>query len=305
MHKSTGIWLLLLWLSACIGTDYVDAPLGTDRSALSLSPRSLSLMPGERASLTATYLDFDGEATPVSLQWWSEAPGIATVSATGEVAAQAPGQTLVRVESPDGRRDSCLVTVVPDAQAVATVVITGAPDTLGVGQTRMLTAEVRNQQGDLLTGPVVTWRSSDSSVVRVDEMGVVRGQAPGSASITAVADGISSLPSLIRVGTGARQGVFSGRSGYSVSGMVTLTTQGSGYELRFAEDFMAQPGPGLYVYLAPQASSGSGGAEIAALQANSGAQTYAIPASVDPADFSHVLIFCKPFGVVFGAAALE
>ncbi|RMG64729.1 MAG: hypothetical protein D6722_16635 [Bacteroidetes bacterium] len=305
MKKLMG-WSSLLWLlAACIGTDYVDVPLGTDRSALVVSPRSLSLMVGEAEALSASYRNFDGEEEGVPLSWRAGGEAVATVTSEGLVTAISAGQTHVWVETVDGKRDSCLVTVVADVNAVASVEISGNSDTLGVGEMRTLTATVRNRQGDILPAPMVMWQSSDSSVVSVDEMGVIKGRSAGLAMVTATAGGVVSLPWTVRVGGGSRSGTFSGASGYSVSGEVSLQPQGSGYELVLSDDFMAQPGPGLYVYLAPQGSSGSGGAEIAALQANSGAQTYAIPGSVDPAGFSHVLIYCKPFGVVFGAAELE
>ncbi len=61
----------------------------------------------------------------------------------------------------------------------------------------------------------------------------------------------------------------------------------------------------MYIYLSPEEEGVSGGVNLGELKSTSGAQTYAIPASVDPADFDYVIIYCQPFGVPFGTATLE
>jgi hypothetical protein len=84
-----------------------------------------------------------------------------------------------------------------------------------------------------------------------------------------------------------------------------LTTGESGALLSFAENFQSQAGPGLYVYLSPIGNGVSGGIELDELKSNSGAQEYPLPEDIDPADFEFVIIYCKPFGVPFGAAQLQ
>lgn len=80
--------------------------------------------------------------------------------------------------------------------------------------------------------------------------------------------------------------------------------------LRF-EEFKVTNGPDLYVYLsghsAPRnrAQLHDGGAfEVGLLKGNIGNQNYELPASVDPAKYKSVVIYCKRFSVLFASAEL-
>ena len=71
----------------------------------------------------------------------------------------------------------------------ATVTVSPATaDLTALGATVQLTAEVRDQNGRVLVGATVTWRSSDTRVATVDASGLVTGVAVGVATITASAD---------------------------------------------------------------------------------------------------------------------
>lgn len=78
----------------------------------------------------------------------------------------------------------------PDPDAVASVAVAPAAADLLVGGTVQLTATARNAQGGLVQAPV-TWSSSDDQVATVGATGVVAGVGPGSATITATAEGRS------------------------------------------------------------------------------------------------------------------
>ncbi len=56
-----------------------------------------------------------------------------------------------------------------------------------VGLTVQLSAEVRDQNGQVISGAAVTWASSDAAVARVDANGLVTAQSTGSATVTATA----------------------------------------------------------------------------------------------------------------------
>jgi hypothetical protein len=77
------------------------------------------------------------------------------------------------------------------------------------------------------------------------------------------------------------------------------------------EDFRAGNGPGLFVYLSghprPRGSQqmhDGGAIELAPLKGNIGNQNYVLPAGLDLAAYRSVVIFCKPFTVVFSTAEL-
>lgn len=72
------------------------------------------------------------------------------------------------------------------------------------------------------------------------------------------------------------------------------------------EEFRSTNGPDLHVYLSKDARSiGAGYVELGKLKGNIGNQNYDLPDGVDLGEYSHVLIWCKQFSVLFGYADLE
>lgn len=77
--------------------------------------------------------------------------------------------------------------------------------------------------------------------------------------------------------------------------------------LRFEDGFEAANGPDLRVLVSaaadPRESEELGEyTEIADLKGNIGAQNYDLPADLDLAEIGSVVIYCKPFSVVFSTA---
>lgn len=80
--------------------------------------------------------------------------------------------------------------------------------------------------------------------------------------------------------------------------------------LRF-EDFRVTNGPALFVLVSPHPNPGGRGdisdagyTELARLKGNVGNQNYILPDNLAPEDINSVIIYCKPFRVVFSTAAL-
>lgn len=307
--NQTLFWILLagwsLLQSGCIGTDVVDEVIGQDQSSLQLEQENISLLIGQTQSLKATYYNEAGIEMQTPLDWISENPSIATVSTDGLVTAKALGQTGIVVSTEDQITARALVTVVADVNAVASVTISGSTNQLQPSASLQLTATVRSAGGQVITGNPVSWNSSNTAVATVNSSGSVTAIANGQTQITATVNGVNSLPYIISVGSSQRQGSFVGVGGHSVSGSATVTNGANGYVVNLSANFMTQAGPALHVYLGKSGTSGANGVDLGELQSNSGAQTYTIPANVNQANFTHVLIYCQPFGVVFGAAALQ
>lgn len=83
------------------------------------------------------------------------------------------------------------------------------------------------------------------------------------------------------------------------------------YQLRFGDDFSTTDGPDLFVYLSAaedpksdKAVANSAFVDAGKLQSIAGGQTYKLPAGFDPRRFKSVAVWCKQFGVLFGAAPL-
>jgi Bacterial Ig-like domain (group 2) len=77
-------------------------------------------------------------------------------------------------------------------QAVATVAVTLASPTVTVGSSVQATAVLKDADGNVLTGHLVTWTSSNTALATVTAAGVVTGVAAGGpVTITATSDGQS------------------------------------------------------------------------------------------------------------------
>ena len=95
-------------------------------------------------------------------------------------------------------------------------------------------------------------------------------------------------------------------------GTATLYRNADGSHLLRFEDFRVTNGPDLRVLLAAAADPQSrqelqegGYVELAELKGNIGSQNYAIPEDIDPAaQGGSVIIYCRPFQVIFSVAPL-
>ena len=80
----------------------------------------------------------------------------------------------------------------PDPPRPTTVTVTPATTQLtALGATVQLTAEVRDQNGQVMAGAAVSWSSSDPMVATVDAQGLVTAAGNGTATITATAGSAS------------------------------------------------------------------------------------------------------------------
>ncbi len=294
----------MLFLSACIETEIVPETL---EPVLTLSPKSTSLNVGQTTQLQATYTDEQNIDRSELLQWRSNTPAVAEVQTGGIVTAKSPGQTWVVAFVPGKSADSTLVTVVADPNSVALVEINVPQNTILVGATLQCSATVRNNSNGIIQGKTITWQSSNTNVLSINNAGLATALAAGATQITATADGIRSIPVTITVtapGSASRSGNFQGNSGYNVSGKATLEPG----KLSFDSSFRSANGPGLRVYLAktaPAVLTSSNSVKLGNLKSTSGAQDYEVPASVGLKDFDFVVIYCEPFNVPFGFAKLD
>jgi alpha-tubulin suppressor-like RCC1 family protein len=119
---------------------------------------------------------------------------VATVSDTGLVTGQAPGLATITATS-EGKSGSASITVT-EPRPVATVDVTPSSASVDVHQTVQLTATPKDSAGTPLAGRPISWTSSDTAVATVSDTGLVTGQAPGLATITATSEGKSGSASI-------------------------------------------------------------------------------------------------------------
>lgn len=99
-------------------------------------------------------------------------------------------------------------------------------------------------------------------------------------------------------------GTFEGASGHETGGTVTLVTDGNASTLTLGSDFTFDGAPDPKLAFG-NADTYAEGTIFAPLKENTGRQTYEIPADLDPADYSHVWLWCEAAAVPLGKAALS
>ncbi len=112
-------------------------------------------------------------------------------------------------------------------------------------------------------------------------------------------------------GTVERRGSF--RAGvHSVNGSAELVKVGNQTKLVFSDNFSVDPGPFLVVNLsssvAPKTNSdftSSNVVQLELIKSATGGQVYDIPSNVDVSQYKSVVIYCKPYQVVFAYAPLQ
>lgn len=108
-------------------------------------------------------------------------------------------------------------------------------------------------------------------------------------------------------------GLFKGADSFHKgSGKATIIDLDGEKRILRLEDFSVTNGPDLRVYLSSHSSPSSGNevtkgasVELSKLKGNKGNQNYNIPDDIDIDDFGSVVIYCKPFRVVFATATLK
>lgn len=120
-----------------------------------------------------------------------------------------------------------------------------------------------------------------------------------------------SMPPGVESGRIVARGTFAGADTiHKGEGTATVYRVGNDLILRF-DAFKSTNGPDLHVLLAkhPAPTSSAhikeGYIEVAKLKGNIGSQNYTLPKDINLAEYRTVVIYCKPFHVVFSTAPLQ
>src|SRR5258706_7258122 len=160
-------------------------------ASVDVTPATASVPVGQRLQLAATPKDWTGRALIARVVTWaSNAPSVATVGG-GLVTGVAAGTATITATS-EGHSGSAVVTVAGASNApVASVAVSPATASVGVGQTVQLTATPKDASGNALAGRVVTWVSNAPAMATVNGSGLGTGVAVGGAMISATSEGQS------------------------------------------------------------------------------------------------------------------
>jgi uncharacterized protein YjdB len=156
-------------------------------ASVAVTPTGSQIVVGQTTQLNAEPRDASGQplvGRPVS--WSSSDPNVASVSSTGLVTAVAPGQATITATSEAAAGTS---TIGVSPKPVSSVIISPGQGSVTVGQTLQLSAQVTDDQGNVLTGRPISFTSGTPAVATISATGLVTGVAPGSTTITATSEG--------------------------------------------------------------------------------------------------------------------
>lgn len=142
------------------------------------------------------------------------------------------------VTSPGSTQDS--------ARNIRTVTVSPSSLSGTVGQSGQLTAVVKNQYGQVMSGAIVTWSSSNTSVVTVNGSGMATGVGAGSATVTATSSGYQGTAAI------SVTGGTTVTPPSAVADLAVATTTDSSVNLTFTEVNDGSGAPASYeIRLAP------------------------------------------------------
>ncbi len=149
-------------------------------TGVSIAPTSISIESGQVAQLTATVQPIN--ATNTNVSWSCSNTSIVTVNDNGLITALSPGNANVTVTTEDGAYTAtCSVTVTAGVIAVTGVTVTPTSANLTVGETQQLTASVQPANA---TNTNVSWSCSNTSIITVNNSGLITAVNHGNATIT-------------------------------------------------------------------------------------------------------------------------
>ena len=178
---------LLTVTLACGGGGDATGPGPIAQLSLILATDSMHIGEVLQAKLAAK----DGSGAAVAAEvwdavWTSSTPSVASVTQRGIVRAVGVGETRIRATI-GGQSSEVLMRVV--AIPVALVSLTPLSIVLPPGATHQLVAVPLDATGRELQGRVMSWLSSDTSVVLVSPNGVITALSPGITSVHAISEG--------------------------------------------------------------------------------------------------------------------
>ena len=204
--------------TAVVAVTVASVPVAT----VAVTPTSDELVVTQTLQLTATTKDGQGgtlTGRPVS--WSTSDATKATVSSTGLVTGITPGVVTITA-SAEGKSGTSAITVKP--KPVGAVILSPAQVSIEAGQTRQLTAQVTDDQGNVLSGRPISYASDKPNVATVSAAGLVTAVTVGTAKITATSEGKSGTADItVTPVPVATVDVAPGLSDLTIGGNVTLT----------------------------------------------------------------------------------
>jgi len=157
-------------------------------ASVEITPKTLDVHVGEKVKFSAAAKDATGNPIDAKPSVWFAAPfDLAGADESGEVTFHAPG--IVTVGAVIAGKAGYATVNVANSKVVRLEI--EKPAAIVAGSAEKLTATPRTPNGDPRMDAAIKWSSEKPSIASVDAAGLVRGVAPGSATIKATSESTS------------------------------------------------------------------------------------------------------------------
>jgi hypothetical protein len=170
--------LMLILMSMCVWSCKDDSK-DVAVQKVTVKPTTVTLEPNVTQTVVATVVPSDANQ---AVEWKSEDEAVATVSG-GVITAVAVGTTKVIATSiaDPSQSATVTVTVTPSTTAVSSIEVNATEVELIVGEERWVEATALPETA---LNKEVEWESSNTAIATVDDIGMIRGIAIGTATVT-------------------------------------------------------------------------------------------------------------------------
>jgi trimeric autotransporter adhesin len=156
-------------------------------ASIAVTPAADEVVVSQTLQLTAVAKDAaGGTLSGRAVVWTTSDAAKATVSSTGLITGVAAGAVTITA-SAEGKSGTASITVKP--KPVGAVILSPAQVSIEVAQTRQLSAQVTDDQGNVLSGRPIAYASENTSIATVSPSGVVTAVAIGATKINATSEG--------------------------------------------------------------------------------------------------------------------
>lgn len=186
------VWTIALGALISVSAACEDDPTGPDFlvGTVDVSTDAETIEVGSTAQLEVEVRDASGvliDPDDVDIAFTSSSQTVATVSETGLVTPVGPGSTTITV-TVGTVTDTITINVISE---ISSIVITETELDLVTDETSTFQITVLDAEGDPVVDPSLDFTSSNTSIVSVDEDGVVTAVEAGTATITVSGGGES------------------------------------------------------------------------------------------------------------------
>lgn len=214
-----------LGLAGCGGGEPVTAlaPSVPTVASVDVVPARVAVAPGAHVRLATTARDAAGNVLSVgAVTWASGNASVTTVDNAGLLTAVGTGTALVSA-TVGGRVGTAVVSVAN----VASVDVAPVGVSLAPGSQVRLTARLRDNDGNELTGQNVVWKSGNTAVATVDDGGLVSAVRPGVAAISATYGTVGAFVQIVVIAPPPTSRIAFGRCFDDFCGIFVMDADGS------------------------------------------------------------------------------